>query len=39
MSGGTAEVGYWPALAATVGYALVAVLAAMTVFARRDTAT
>jgi hypothetical protein len=39
MSGGTPEVGYWAALAATVGYALLAVVAAMTVFARRDTAT
>lgn len=39
MSGGTTEVGYLPALAATLGYAVLAVLAAMIVFARRDTAT
>ncbi|HEX7745962.1 MAG TPA: ABC transporter permease subunit [Micromonosporaceae bacterium] len=38
MSGGTAAVSYWPALAATVGYALAAVLIATTVFTRRDTA-
>ncbi|MGX6603045.1 hypothetical protein ACWKSP_13030 [Micromonosporaceae bacterium Da 78-11] len=39
MAGGTDEVGYWPALAATAGYALVAILVALTVFTRRDTAT